>query len=221
MIEIVRDAHDAETRQARHDWAEVTGQEMELKPTVVMDTKTNIRYAGIVGAIGWPTATDPGCMIIMGITQNKFDVLEFQEHRSVYNLLDNIVMSRRQYGYGKFRGCLPDWIADPDRYQALVVKMSVVLEKKIGSSYGLYIREPADWYEKFVFPLYMWQLRTAIAEKRLNLNDFQSLIGRLRELHPDMIDKGKVFDYPAVGALAGLVHTVISERMWEQDIKGE
>lgn len=221
MIEIIGDSYNAETRQARHDWAIVTGQMRELKPTVARDTRTGIDYAAICGAIGWPTASEPGCMIILGVNKDRLDVLDFVEFQSVYVLLDAVVMSRQKYGYSKFRGILPDWIADPDRYQALVIDTSVALEKKLGSSYGLYIREPADWYEKFVFPLYMWQLKTALADKRLDLNDFQGLIGRLREVHPDDIDKGKIFDYPAVGALAGLVHTVLTERTWEQDIDNE
>lgn len=218
MIEIVRDSYNAETRQARHDWAEVTGQMRELKPAIIHDMRTGAKYSSIAGAIGWPTAMEPGCMIIAGVGQGAIKVLEFREHQSVYDLIEDVVMTRKEYKHGSFGGILPDWVADPDRYLALVAETSVALETKLGSDRGLYIREPADWYEQHVFPLYMWQLRTALAKKQLHIQDHQGLVGRLQSIPPDIIDKGKVFDYPAVGALAGLTHTIITERTWEQDI---
>lgn len=218
MIEIIRDSYNYETRQARHDWAEVTGQMRELKPSLIHDTRTDAKYAVIAGAIGWPTALEPGCMIIAGVSHGNIHVLEFREHQSVYELIDDVVMTRKQYRYGEFGGILPDWVADPDRYQALVVETSTAIEKKLGDGLGLYIREPADWYEKNVFPLYMWQLRTALGKNQLDIKQFPDLVGRLQAIQPDIIDKGKVFDYPAAGILAGLVHTIMSERSWEQSI---
>lgn len=218
MIEIIRDSFDAETRQARHDWAEVTGVKMELKPSVIHDLRTGNRYSAIVGAIGWPTALEKGCMIIAGVGPEKIQVLEFREHRSVYALIEDVVMTRKQYRHGSFGGILPDWTADPDRYTALVAETSVALEQKLGPDRGFYIREPADWYDRHPFPLYMWQLRDALAKKRLDLSGHSDLVSRLQAIHPDIIDKGKVYDYPAAGILAGLVHTIITERTWEQDI---
>lgn len=218
MIEIIRDSYNYETRQARHDWAEVTGSMRELKPSVIHNIQTGAKYSSIAGAIGWPTALEPGCMIIAGVSKAGVQALEFREHRSVYDLIEDVVMTRKTYRYGEFGGILPDWVADPDRYMALVVETSTALEWKLGDGRGLYIREPADWYERNVFPLYMWQLHTALGKNHLDIQAFPDLVGRLQAIHPDIIDKGKVFDYPAVGILAGLTHTILTERTWEQDI---
>jgi hypothetical protein len=218
MIEIIRDSYNAETRQARHDWAEVTGQMRELKPSVIHDMRTGAKYAAIAGAIGWPTAMQPGCMIIAGVADGRIQALEFREHQSVYDLVEDVIMTRKQYRHGEFGGILPDWIADPDRYTALVVETSVALETKLGSDRGFYVREPADWYEPNVFPLYMWQLKRAKEQRTIAISQFPDLIARVEAIQPDIIDKGKVYDYPAAGILSGLVHTIITERTWEQDI---
>ena len=218
IIEIIRDSYNAETRQARHDWAEVTGKMLELKPSLIRDMRTGQRYSAISGAIGWPTALEPGCMIVAGVDQGRVRVLEFREHRSVYDLVEDVVMTRKTYRFGEFGGILPDWIADPDRYTALVSETSVALENKLGPGHGFYIREPADWYEPNVFPLYMWQLKRAKEQRTVAISQFPELIARVEAIQPDIIDKGKVFDYPAAGILAGLVHTIMTERTWEQDI---
>jgi hypothetical protein len=218
MIEIIRDSHDAETRQARHDWAEVTGQAMELKPSMIHDLRTGDKYSLITGAIGWPAALEPGCMIIAGVGPERIRVLEFREHRSVYDLIEDVVTTRKAYKYGHFQGILWDWVADPDRFLALVTETSVALENRLGPDRGLYVREPADWFENHVFPLYMWQLRSALEKKSLDLQGHPDLIARLQAIQPDMIDKGKVHDYPAAGMLAALVHTIMTERPWEQNI---
>ena len=218
MIEIIQDSYNYETRQARHDWAEVTGSMRELKPAVIHNMETGDKFSAISGAIGWPTAMEKGCMIIAGVSQDNIQVLEFREHQSVYDLIDDIIMTRKQYRFGDFGGILPDWVADPDRYTALIAETSVQLEKKLGSDRGFYIRESADWYEKNVFPLYMWQLHTALKKKQLNIKNHPDLTVKLQAIQPDIIDKGKVFDYPAAGILAGLVHTIMTERTWEQDV---
>jgi hypothetical protein len=218
VIEIIRDSYNAETRQARHDWAGVTGQMRELKPSVIHDMRTGAKYSSIAGAIGWPTALEQGCMIIAGVSDSRIQVLEFKEHRSVYDLIEDAIMTRKAYRHGDFGGILPDWCADPDRYEALVAETSVALEKKLGPDRGFYIREPADWYDRYPFPLYMWQLRNALSNGTFAKPEQSDLVSRLQAIHPDIIDKGKVYDYPAAGILSGLVHTIITERTWEQDI---
>lgn len=220
-IEVIRDSYDAETRQARHDWAEVTGEMRELSPAVLLDRRTGWRYSGLVGAIGYPTGMEPGCMIVLGIQSQpepRIVALEYREHRSVYELISDAVSTREQYGFGLHRGIIPDWIGDPDRYQAVIAAASVALEKKIGHNWGLYVREPADWGEQHNFPMYLWQLRSALEKDFLRLNSLTDLISRLQAMSPDAVDKGKTYDFPAVGMLGAAIHTLMIEKPWEQDI---
>jgi len=218
MIEIIRDSFDYETRQARHDWAELSGVKVELKPSYIRDDVSKQDYSAISGAIGWPTASEPGCLIIVGVGDKRIQVLDFREYQSVYDLIDSAVMIRAEYRFGEFSGILPDWTADPDRYQALITDTSAALEKRQGSGRGLYIREPADWFEPNAFPIYAWQMRNALDKKILRLGNHMGLVSRLQAFQQSVIDKGKVFDYPAVGILGALTHTILSERLWEQPI---
>jgi hypothetical protein len=217
-IKIIRDDYIQWTRQARHDWADVTGQEIQLRPSIFLDTKTDVSYSHIAGAMAYP-GIEPGCLIIMGIRQGpKLDVLEYQEHGAVLDLIEATVSIRYQFAYGKERRILQQWVGDPDRYQPVVAKISQALEAKDGYDRGLYIREPADFQEKYAFPLYMRQLHAALAEKILNINNQTALINRLQAFQPDMAEKGKLYDFPAVGMLGAFTHTMMVETPWQEDV---
>lgn len=219
-INIIRDELSHDTEQARHDWARVTGKTIEPAPAMYVDQRTNLKYSAIMGAIAYP-GIEPGCMIIVGIQANpqaKVTVLEYIEHTSIYDLFYDIVKIRKLYRFGEHAGILQSWIGDPDRYNAVAVTISVALEEKEGHDRGLYIREPVDWREKHSFPLYIRQLHDSLAKKFLDLNKKSNLISRLQAFQPDAADKGKIEDYPAVGMLAALTHTITVETPWLQDI---
>lgn len=217
-IQIISDSHDYATRQARHDWAEVTGQDIELKPTLYRDTRTGSEYCHIAGALAYP-GIEPGCIIVLGIQNTgKGVVLEYREHMSVFELLEDAILTRKLYRYGEHGGILPSWTGDPDRYQTVAVAASVAIERKIGAGKGLYVIEPVDWGQRHAFPMYIRQLHGALDKKFLDLNGHTDLVSRLQGFQPDSADKGKIEDYPAVGMLGALVHTLMIEKPWEQDI---
>jgi hypothetical protein len=217
-ITIISDQLNAATRQARHDWAAVTGKAMESSPSIYVDTRTGLKYTSIVVAIAWP-GIEPGCMIIAGIQADpRINILDYSEHKSVYNLLTDVIETRKSYRYGEHDGILQAWVGDPERYQTIAVAVSTAIERKSGSSRGLYVREPVDWTEKHRFPMYVRQLHDSLAKKLLNLNGHSDLISRLQSFQPDAADKGKIEDYPAVGVLGALIHTLITEKPWETDV---
>jgi hypothetical protein len=98
-----------------------------------------------------------------------------------------------------------------------VAAVSVALEEKLGEGMGFYLRPPVDWTERHAFPLYMWQMRDTLGRKQLKIHH-PDLISRVQAIQPDIVDKGRVQDLPAAGMLGALVHTIITERPWEQDI---
>ncbi len=218
-IEIITDEHKEGTRQARFDFAEVTGKTIELKPAIFREKQTGHEFCHIVGALAYP-GIEPGCVMIFGIQAGplKFRLLEYREHTSVFDLITDVVTTRNYYGYGHHSAILQQWIGDPERYLSIVVKISTAIEQKSGHDKGLYIREPADWAEKHAFAMYIRQLYSALSDKLLILQPHTQLINRLQAFQPDSADKGNLADYPAVGMLGGLVHSLMIERPWEQDI---
>ena len=92
------------------------------------------------------------------------------------------------------------------------------LELRHGPDKGLYVREPADFKERYAFPLYMRQLRAALKEKALNINGETILVGRLQAFQPDEAEKGRIIDFPAVGMLGAVVHTLMIEMPWQEEI---
>jgi hypothetical protein len=219
IIEIIKDKHNAETRQARHDWAEVTRQEQVLKPTQLKDTRTGEKYSAIMGAIGYPAGLEPGCVMVVGVKADEpnITILEYAEKRSVYNLYDLISLYRQKYGHGRHSSILSYWIGDQEKYQSICVAVSSEIEKRQGEGFGIYIRNPIDWEEPAAFPLFMWRLKSALEKNELSIPGSQLLTSRLQEVQPDQVDKGKVSNFPGVGGLGGLVHTIMIERPWLQD----
>ncbi|WP_289020393.1 hypothetical protein [Desulfobacter postgatei] len=224
-IELIKDTLSKETAQARHDFAVVTGNPIQPKPAVYKDIETGIIYSHIVGAMAWPAA-DPGAVFVFGILspennsgKPRVDLLCYREHKSVASLVDAMVGTRKQFGYGLAEEILQQWIGDTERYQPIVVKKSVGLELRYGPDKGLYVREPADYKERYAFPLYMRQLRAALKEKVLNLNGEAILIGRLQSFQPQEAEKGHLIDFPAVGMLGAVVHTLMIETPWQEEIE--
>lgn len=218
-IKIIKDSFDAETRQARHDWAKLTGEKYELAPTQLLHIQSGEAYIFITGAIGYPTGDHHGCIMIAGIKAGgKIDILEYQEFRSIYQLIEAAIEERILYRFGEHRNILPVWTADPERFRTIISAVSVALEEKLGHLFGLYIRPPVDWYEPHAFPMFMWQLRDSLANGQMKLGKHKELISRIQSVQPDIIDKTKAQDLPSAGMLGALAHTVVFEKPWQQDI---
>jgi len=212
-IEIDKSAFEAGTRQARYDWATVTGQPARLRPPIYRDTRDGQGYCNILGALAYP-AMEPGCMIILGITTDKnFRILEFREHRTVARLLEDAVLTRRLYGWGLDKHVLRSWTGDELRYQTIVSKISQEIEKQMGQDTGLYIRDPLDFRERHAFPLYMNQIRQTLKDGRLDIPQVD-LITRLQAMQHDAAEKGRIEDYPAAGILGGIVNSILTEEPW-------
>jgi hypothetical protein len=157
-------------------------------------------------------------MGVSGDPKPAFTILEYREHDNIYQMIEQIVVDIRVlYAYGQHDAILQQWLGDPDRYLTLISKCSQTLEKVWGHDRGLYIREPVDWYETHAFSMYVRQTHTALAKKMLRLNKHSDLINRLQAFQPADADKGRSTDFPAVGMLGAMVHTLMIERPWEQD----
>jgi hypothetical protein len=226
VITVEKPEHIKGTLQARLDWAEVTGKELTLKPPV-FHHEDGHTYSNIIGGIAYPAAVDhiirPGMVIIIGIEPDpvKFRVLETVESPSVFDLFTACIDLRLKYGYGEDRRILPNFMGDQEKYLAILLKVSEALEKTQGHERGLYIKDMVDYRERYALPVYVRQLLDARKKYLLERPDQHiELTNHLRSFQPEMAEKGRVEDFPAVGLLGGMIHSLQIERPWLEDPRG-
>ncbi len=224
VIKIKKETHIEGTEQARHDFAIVTGKDIVLKPAVFCHVETDEHYCNIVGGIMYPTALEPGIVMIIGI-QNEpnllFRILDVFESDNVFELISNCVDMRKKWGFGLDSRILPWWYGDQDKFRSLIIKVSATLEKASGYDQGLYIKDLTDLREKHAFPLYIRQLfnarNTGLLEKP-SKSGFMNIVGYIQGFNRELAEKTKTEDYPAVGLLAGMIHSLQIERPWEEEV---
>lgn len=224
-IRIEKPEHIKGTAQARHDFAIITGKELTLKPAVFLHLPSNEYYCHIVGGIAYPIAVNgeikPGIVIIMGVQNEpgvKFQVLESYEDANIFNLIEQAIIARKKYGFGLDSRILPNFMGDQEKYQTIIIKTSEVLEKKLGYDQGFYIKDMVDLRERHSFPLYVRQIFNTLETKRLDINGDNTLVGHLQGFRREDAEKGKTENFPAVGLLGGMIHTLQIERPWLEGI---
>lgn len=229
VIDIECHSHTPGTMQARLDWAEVTGKELLPKPPVFHHIEYGHAYSNIVGGVAYPAVVEhvikPGVVLIIGIEPDplQFHIIDMAETPSVFDLLTACVDLRLRYGYGKDRRILPNFMGDQERYQAILLKVSEALEKK-GPENGLYIKDMVDLRERYALPVYVQQITSAldnkILAKPINPKINADITNYLRVFQSETAEKGRVEDYPAVGLLGGMIHSLQIERPWLEDPRG-
>lgn len=226
VITVEKPEHIKGTLQARTDWAEVTGKELTLKPPI-FHHEDGHTYCNIIGGIAYPAAVDhiirPGIVIIIGIEPDpvKFRVLETFESPSVFDLFTACIDLRLKYGYGEDSRILPNFMGDQEKYQAILLKVSEALEKTQGHDRGLYIKDMVDLRERYALPVYVRQTASALEKGTLEKpTEHIELVNHLRGFMPESAEKGRVEDFPAVGLLGGMIHSLQIERPWLEDPRG-
>lgn len=221
IIKIEKPEHIEGTEQARYDHGIITGQELTLKPAAFLHTETKEYYCHIIGGIAYPTATEPGIVLIIGIQSEpeiKFRVFETFEEVNVFALIEKAVILRSKYGFGEDSRLLPYWYGDQEKFQTLIVKTSGELEKQLGHDRGFYVKDLIDLRVRYSFSLYVRQIADCLKSKRLDLNDNKLLAGRLDEFNREDAEKGKIENFPSVGLLGGMVHSLQVEQPWTEEV---
>jgi len=220
IIKVEQPEFEKGTLQARIDFAVVCGSEVYPKPATFLNTETDEYFCNIVGGLAYPTATLPGCIIIIGVQNDpvKFKVLEAVEDKNVFNLLKDVIKFREKYGFGLDARLLPWWYGDEKKFQTLIVKASIALEKKLGIDQGLYLRDTVDLREKNSFPLFIRQIYHTLEEIRLDISQNEILVGALQGFQYEDAEKGKTENFPVVGLLGGMVHSLQIEQPWMQSV---
>lgn len=225
MSRIVKITHPYawELLQARIDQANVTGQPLIERPFYYQDKTSGMTFYDLYGCVGWPTEvsdTDmgrPGYLAIVGIVRPKdegkpvqdakFLLMAEAEHRDVPSMLEMMLTMRAEYGFGQHPTLLQAWWGDPERFIQTIALRNERLIAEGGENAAILISPPAGFYESRAFDEYVRSLHSVIVPERIRFyfGGNQVLRKRLPEFKRDD---------PAVMAVGGLVHTLLSHCEW-------
>ena len=222
-IALVTHPHPWEVLQARTDESIVTGQSLIERPFYFKNTVTGQLYYDIMGCVGWPTEVSdrdegmPGYVGIIGVIKPKtegkpiqdaaFQLLTERENKDVPSLLDMIIEIREEYGFGLHPDLLQAWFGDYERFTTVLALKNERLTAGGKERNAILIRPPIDFYEPKAFDNYVRSLQSVIVpgKVRFYFGGCDILRNKLREFKRDC---------PAVVAVGGLVHSLLSQCEW-------
>lgn len=202
--------------------ARILGQQFVPKPIIYLHTESGQEFSHIAGGLAYPSAYAPGFVAVVGVDWVEGDaeppirVLDEAESHTVEGLLNECLKLRERYGYPEYRGILDLWIGDHERFLTLVGDFNLKHSKD--NKHGVYIAPPPDLDQPDHFEIFMRRLQGLLgsrkAGKRLFLEGSTPLQNQLQNLPPDALDDADRF--PALLALGGLVHHLMSVKPWMQ-----
>lgn len=205
------------------DEANITGQGYIERPFWYMNTDTHQLYYDLYGCIGWPSeVTDkddgmPGYVAVVGIVKPKvegrpvqdavFQLLSEYEHKDVPSMLEAVLQMRDEYGFGIHPELLHSFHGDPERFVTSLALLNEKLMAKGGSRLSILVSPPDDFYVPKAFDHYVRSFRSVIMpdKVRFYFGRHDILKNRLKEFR-----QGD----PAVFAMGGLVHSLLSQCLW-------
>jgi hypothetical protein len=207
------------------DEAAITGKSYVKKPFWYMNEETRQTYYDIFGCIGWPTEFSDkreaaaGYIAVVGVVRPrdgdadpqdaKFQLLAEMEHLDVPTLLTGILTMREEYGFGLHPELLHSFFGDPERYvTVLALRNERLMMLPYGEKNTILVSPPDDFYTDKVFDTYVRALRSVLVPGNIRL-----FFGKENEILKTRIREFKQGD-PAVMAVGGLVHTLLSQCMW-------
>jgi len=231
VIKLVEHPYSQDVYQARLDHAIVTGQPLLERPWWFEDVRNGNTYHELYGCLGWPSEVSatslglPGYIAIVGVIRPlsypedkeynprdaAFVLLEEDQDLDVPTLLYKAVRLRAKYGFGVQRKLLTAWYGDPERFlTALALYNERLTSRNRNPDLAIVLTPPEDFYTQGVFDTYVRALKSALLrtgglERRLWLGNNEIIKTRLREFQRDD---------PAVLAVGGIVHTLLSTTLW-------
>jgi hypothetical protein len=209
-----------ELLQARQDAAIVTGKPLVERPFYYENTETGQQYYDLCGCIGWPTEVSekddgrPGYIAVVGVVKGKakpqdavFQLLAEAESKDIPTLLNRVQDLRAEYGFGLHPDLLQSWVGNPERFITQAALLNERLIEQGGDDQAILIAPPDDFYNPKVFDHYVRSLHSVIIPDavRFYFGGQEVLKNRLREFRRDD---------PAVLAVGGLVHSLLSRCTW-------
>lgn len=208
-----------ELHQARIDEANVTNQPLIERP-FWYENENGQQYYDLYGCIGWPTEVTEkdegraGYVAIVGIIKGKrapqdaaFQLLAEAESKDIPTLLQHVIDLRTAWGFGLTPGFLQTFLGDPERFITTLALLNERLMQQGGDRQAILIAPPDDFYAPKAFENYVRSMHSVImpGKVRFGFGGCEILKNRLREFKKDD---------PAVMAVGGLVHSLMSRCMW-------
>lgn len=222
-IRLISHPHAWELYHARHDEAHITGQALVENPYWFENIKTGQLYYGLYSCIGYPnevTERDEGAagyVAIVGIVKPnidhynpidaKFQLLAEAESKDVGSLIMYAVSLRKKYGFGVHKDLVRVWYGDPDRFLTTLALINEKLIMHGGDDNAVLITPPVDFYGQKIFDNYVRSLKSCIlpGNTRFFFGENRILKNKLKEFSRDN---------PAVFAIGGLVHSLLTVCTW-------
>jgi len=208
-----------ETQQARTDHAIITKQPLIARP-FWFESDSGQTFYDLYGCQGWPTEVTekddgrPGYAAIVGIVKGQrkpqdaaFHLLAEAESKDIPTLLDHMLALRSEWGFGIHPGFLQTWFGDPDRFITTTALLNERLMQTGGEQMAILMSPTDDFYSPKAFDTYVRAMHSVIVpgKIRFGFGGNEILKNRLREFKRDD---------PAVMAVGGLVHSLLSRCMW-------
>jgi hypothetical protein len=230
MNKIIRSAYPEALALIRawEDEVIVTGQTLVARPYWYENTETGQLYYDLYGCVGWPTEVSdkddgtPGYAAIVGVVKPKtesrqtkdavFQLLVELENKDVPTLLDGIQTMRKDYGFDLGNLLLQTFWGDPDRYITTLALLNERLMINRGSINAILISPPDDFYVPKSFDHYVRSLRSVLMPDKVRM-----YFGKNEILRTRLKDFKR--DDPAVTAVGGLVHSLLSQTMWMDQVR--
>ncbi|MBW2149205.1 MAG: hypothetical protein JRI22_19545 [Deltaproteobacteria bacterium] len=231
IIKLISHPHPFETAQARYDEAIVTRQPVMENPWWYENTETNQLYHGLYGCIGWPSEVNsdgnflPGYIAVIGVVRPNdtmehynpinanFQLLDEFEHDDVPSLLTEVLRIRDKWGFGVQPELFTSWYGDPERFLTTLALRNEFLVKMGGERMAISITPPIDFYTPKIFDNYVRSLRSTVVPgqtPRLYFGGCNIIKARMKEFKRDD---------PAVLAVGGMVHSMLSRVMWMSQVR--
>lgn len=224
-IKIVQHPEAFGISQSWKDEANITGQPYVQKPFWYANEETGQTYYDIFGCIGWPTEfsdkreSSAGYIAVVGAVrpkgdgvspqEAKFQLLTEMEHLDVPSLLQGVLTMRQEYGFGLHPELLHAFFGDPERFVTILALLNERLMRLNGGEKNtILVSPPDDFYTERVFDTYVRSLRSVLVPGNTRL-----FFGKHNEILKTRIREFRQGD-PAVMAVGGLVHTMLSQCMW-------
>jgi hypothetical protein len=222
-IKKVQHPYGWELLTARKDAAIVTGKPMVERPWWFENIETGQCYYDLVAGIAWPTEISEkddgraGYAAIVGIVKGQrkpqdaaFHLLAEAESKDIPTLLDHMLELRATWGHGIQPDLLSSWYGDPDKFVTTTALLNERLIQAGGDKASILITPPDDFYSPKAFEIYVRSMHSVIVpgKIRFGFGGNEILKNRCKEFKKDD---------PAIMAVGGVIHSLLSRTMWMSD----